>query len=215
VRVTGLRHAAGRAAALRVGGMNPAATRNALRCFAAVAIGAGLAMTAVVASAQPAQSGKPVPAVAAVLGQWPTELALGAVNTGRAPVCAPLAAATCSAPGRFAPRIDSARLTPAEAGCYVSVVFSDCAGESMSELMIADDGRYLSGDVPFGYTLWGDRLVEVPAELDACITAIRLTKQGRPFDEVQMAVREQHGTGISRAQFDGLFESLYRRYGPL
>jgi len=56
---------------MRVAGLNPAAARNVLRCVAAAAIGAGLAMIAVVASAQPAPPGKPVPAVA-LLGQWPS-----------------------------------------------------------------------------------------------------------------------------------------------
>ena len=34
----------------------------------------------------------------------------------------------------------------------------------MNELQVDEDGRYVSGDIPFGYTLWGDNLVEVPAE---------------------------------------------------
>ena len=49
----------------------------------------------------------------------------------------------------------------------------------MAQLEIAEDGTYLGGDVPFGYTLWGERLVEVPAELDACVTAIRMVKMGK------------------------------------
>ena len=85
----------------------------------------------------------------------------------------------------------------------------------MSELKVDEDGRYLGGDVPFGYTLWGDRLVEVPAELDACVTAIRLVKQGKEYPEVAVAARVQHGVEMSRAQFDGLMASVYRRYGPL
>ena len=44
----------------------------------------------------------------------------------------------------------------------------------MAELQVTEDGRYAGGDVPFGYILWGDRLVEVPEELDACVTAIRI-----------------------------------------
>ena len=52
----------------------------------------------------------------------------------------------------------------------------------MSELEVGPDGRYLGGEVPFGYALWGDYLIEVPAELDACVTMIRLTRQGRNYD---------------------------------
>lgn len=85
----------------------------------------------------------------------------------------------------------------------------------MSELQVSEDGRYLGGDVPFGYALWGDRLVEVPAELDAAVTAIRLVKQGRKFPEIADAVREQHRVALSQRQFDALMASVYRRYGPL
>ena len=85
----------------------------------------------------------------------------------------------------------------------------------MSDLQVAEDGRYLGGDVPFGYTLWGDRLVEVPAELDACVTAIRLVKQGRDYAHIALAVRETHGVELSQRQFDGLMTSVYRRYGPM
>jgi hypothetical protein len=85
----------------------------------------------------------------------------------------------------------------------------------MAELQVAEDGRYLDGDVPFGYTLWGDRLVEVPAELDACVTAIRLVKQGKHYPEIAAAVREQHGVTLSQWQFDALMQSVYRRYGPI
>lgn len=85
----------------------------------------------------------------------------------------------------------------------------------MSELKVAEDGRYLSGDVPFGYALWGDRLVEVPAELDACVTAIRLVKQGRDYPQIAAAVREEHRVEMSKGQFNGLMESVYRRYGPI
>lgn len=85
----------------------------------------------------------------------------------------------------------------------------------MSQLEITEDGRYVSGDVPFGYTLWGDRLVEVPAELDACVTAIRMVKQGREYDAIAAAVRERHGVALSKRQFDQLMESVYRRYGPI
>jgi hypothetical protein len=85
----------------------------------------------------------------------------------------------------------------------------------MSELKVAEDGRYLSGDVPFGYALWGDRFVEIPAELDACVTAIRLVKQGKQYSHIAAAVRDEHGVQISQSQFDGLMASVYRRYGPL
>lgn len=85
----------------------------------------------------------------------------------------------------------------------------------MSALEITEDGRYVSGDVPFGYTLWGDRLVEVPAELDACVTAIRMTKQGREYPQIAAAVQERHGVTLSKSQYDGLMESVHRRYGPL
>jgi hypothetical protein len=86
---------------------------------------------------------------------------------------------------------------------------------AMNELQVTEDGRYLSGDVPFGYTLWGDRLVEVPAELDACVTAIRMVKEGRDFADIAAAIRAEHGIDISRQQFDGLMRSVYRRYGPI
>ena len=85
----------------------------------------------------------------------------------------------------------------------------------MTELQVTEDGRYLSGDVPFGYTLWGDRLVEVPAELDACVTAIRMVKEGRDFSDIAAAIRAEHGIDIARQQFDGLMRSVYRRYGPI
>jgi hypothetical protein len=85
----------------------------------------------------------------------------------------------------------------------------------MSELKVAEDGRYLSGDVPFGYTLWGDRLVEAPSELDACVTAIRLVKQGKNYAHIAAAVRDAHGVEMSQRQFGGLMASVYRRYGPI
>jgi len=85
----------------------------------------------------------------------------------------------------------------------------------MGELKIAEDGRYLSGEIPFGYTLWGDRLVEIPAELDACVTAIRLVKQDKHYPEIAVSVRQEHGVELSQRQFDSLMESVYRRYGPL
>jgi hypothetical protein len=85
----------------------------------------------------------------------------------------------------------------------------------MAELQVAEDGRYLDGDIPFGYTLWGDRLVEVPAELDACVTAIRLVKQGKHYPEIAAAVRQEHGVTLSQRQFDSLMQSVYRRYGPM
>lgn len=85
----------------------------------------------------------------------------------------------------------------------------------MGELQVAEDGRYLSGEIPFGYALWGDRLVEIPAELDACVTAIRLVKQGKHYPEIAVAVRQAHGVTLSQRQFDSLMESVYRRYGPV
>jgi hypothetical protein len=85
----------------------------------------------------------------------------------------------------------------------------------MGELQVAEDGRYLSGEIPFGYTLWEDRLVEVPAELDACVTAIRLVKQGKRYPEIAVAVRQEHGVTLSQPQFDALMNSVYRRYGPI
>ena len=85
----------------------------------------------------------------------------------------------------------------------------------MSELKIDADGRYLGGDVPFGYALWGDRLVEVPAALDACVTAIRLVKQGKDYPAIAAAARAEHCVEMSREQFDGLMASVYRRYGPI
>ena len=85
----------------------------------------------------------------------------------------------------------------------------------MSELQVAEDGRYLSGEIPFGYALWGDRLVEVPAELDACVTAIRLVKQGKQYPEIAAAVRQEHGVTLTQRQFGSLMESVYRRYGPI
>ena len=85
----------------------------------------------------------------------------------------------------------------------------------MNELQVAEDGRYISGDIPFGYRLWGDNLVEVPAELDACVTAIRLVKQGKDYAHIAAAVRDEHRVEMSKAQFDGLVLSVYRRYGPI
>lgn len=85
----------------------------------------------------------------------------------------------------------------------------------MSDLRIDEDGRYLGGEVPFGYTLWGDRLVEVPAELDAAVTAIRLVKQGKAYDEIATAVQHDHGVELPKPKFDALIESVYRRYGPI
>lgn len=85
----------------------------------------------------------------------------------------------------------------------------------MSGLDIDPDGRYRGGDIPFGYALWGDFLVEVPAELDACVTMIRMTRQGRDYDDIAGAVEAAHGVRPSRAQYDGLIDSVRRRYGPL
>ena len=77
----------------------------------------------------------------------------------------------------------------------------------MAELQVAEDGRYLGGDIPFGYTLWGDRPVEVPAELDACVTGIRLVKQGKRYPEIASGVRQQHGVTLSQRQFDALMRA--------
>jgi hypothetical protein len=85
----------------------------------------------------------------------------------------------------------------------------------MGELEVSEDGRYLGGEIPFGYALWGDRLIEVPAELDAAVCAIRLVKQGKQYDEIAVAVRRDHGVQLSRDKFDALIQSVYRRYGPI
>jgi hypothetical protein len=85
----------------------------------------------------------------------------------------------------------------------------------MSELRIDEQGRYLAGDVPFGYRLWGERLVEVPRELDAAVLAIRMVKRGAAFDAIAAAVRKEHGVEISLSQFDGLIRSVFLRYGPI
>ena len=85
----------------------------------------------------------------------------------------------------------------------------------MSDLDIDPDGRYRGGDIPYGYALWGDFLVEVPAELDACVTMIRMTRQGREFDAIAAATETEHGVRPTRAQYDGLIVSVRRRYGPL
>lgn len=85
----------------------------------------------------------------------------------------------------------------------------------MAGLELSEDGSYVAGDVPFGYALWGDRLVEVPAELDACVTAIRMVKQQRGYPEIAAAVREAHGVTMTQPQFDALMTSVYRRYGPI
>ena len=85
----------------------------------------------------------------------------------------------------------------------------------MSELEVDQDGRYLGGEIPYGYALWGERLIEVPAELDAAVTAIRLVKQGKQYDEIASAVRRDHGVELPRARFDALMKSVYRRYGPI
>jgi len=85
----------------------------------------------------------------------------------------------------------------------------------MSELEVGPDGRYLGGEVPYGYARWGDYLVEVPAELDACVTMIRMTRQGRDYDAIAEAVQAQHGVRPTQAQYDGLIASVRRRYGPI
>lgn len=83
------------------------------------------------------------------------------------------------------------------------------------ELHVVEDGRYVSGPVPYGYAVWGDRLVEVPAELDACVTMIRMTRQGHGFEEITAATQAAHGVAPTREQYDGLIQSVRRRYGPL
>ncbi len=83
------------------------------------------------------------------------------------------------------------------------------------EFEVTEDGCYVSGPVPFGYTLWGDRLVEVPAELDACVSMIRMTRQGHSFEEIMSATQSAHGVAPTRDQYDGLIRSVRRRYGPL
>lgn len=85
----------------------------------------------------------------------------------------------------------------------------------MGELQVDEDGRYLGGDIPYGYSLWGDRLVEVPTELDAAMTAIRLVKQGKEYDDIAAAVRRDHGVELPKPRFDALIKSVYRRYGPI
>jgi hypothetical protein len=85
----------------------------------------------------------------------------------------------------------------------------------MPDLDISPDGRYLGGDVPFGYARWGDYLVEVPAELDAGVTMIRMTRLGQDFAVIADAAEAQHGIRPTRAQYDGLIASVRRRYGPL
>ena len=85
----------------------------------------------------------------------------------------------------------------------------------MGELEVDEDGRYLGGEIPFGYALWGERLIEVPAELDAAVSAIRLVKQGQQYDEIAVALRREHGVELTRAKFDALIKSVYRRYGPI
>jgi hypothetical protein len=47
------------------------------------------------------------------------------------------------------------------------------------------------------------------------VTAIRMVKQGKAYAEIAAAVRQQHDVTMSQAQFDGLMESVYRRYGPV
>jgi hypothetical protein len=63
--------------------------------------------------------------------------------------------------------------------------------------------------------LWGERLVEVPGELDACVTAIRLVKQGKDYAQIAAVVRKEHGVEMSQRQFEALMDSVYRRYGPI
>jgi hypothetical protein len=86
---------------------------------------------------------------------------------------------------------------------------------TMPDFDIAPDGRYLGGDVPYGYALWGEFLVEVPAALDACVTMIRMTRLGHDYAAIAEAAELQHGVRPTRAQYDGLIASVRRRYGPL
>jgi hypothetical protein len=81
-------------------------------------------------------------------------------------------------------------------------------------LQVSGDGRYLGGAVPFGYALWGNRLAEVPRELDACVTMIRMTREGHSYEDIA-AAEETHGVKPTRAQYGGLILSVRRRYGPL
>ena len=85
----------------------------------------------------------------------------------------------------------------------------------MSALEIDPDGRYRGGEIPYGYALWGDFLVEVPAELDACVTMIRMTRLGHDYAAIADAAEAEHGVRPTRAQYDGLIDSVRRRYGPL
>jgi hypothetical protein len=85
----------------------------------------------------------------------------------------------------------------------------------LTTLEIDSDGRYLGGDIPFGYALWGDFLVEVPAELDACVTIILMTRQGHEYDVIAASAEEKHGVRPSCTQYQGLIDSVRRRYGPL
>lgn len=84
-----------------------------------------------------------------------------------------------------------------------------------AEFQVDEDGRYISGPVPFGYALWGDRLVEVPRELDACITMIKMTRKGHAFAEIIAETKRAHDVVPTQEQYDGLIRSVRRRYGPL
>jgi len=85
----------------------------------------------------------------------------------------------------------------------------------VSELEVDADGRYLGGEVPFGYRLWGDHLIEAPAELDACVAMIRLTRLGHDYEAIADVTEAHYGVRPTRAQYDGLIASVRRRYGPL
>jgi hypothetical protein len=84
-----------------------------------------------------------------------------------------------------------------------------------TELQVSGDGRYLDGAVPFGYALWGDRLAEVPRELDACVTMIWMTREGRSYEEIAATAEKMHGVKPTHAQYDEFILSVRRRYGPL
>jgi hypothetical protein len=61
------------------------------------------------------------------------------------------------------------------------------------ELPVSGDGHYLDGAVLFGYALWGNRPAEVPKELDACVTIIRMTSEGHSYEEIVTGAEKIHG----------------------
>jgi hypothetical protein len=42
-----------------------------------------------------------------------------------------------------------------------------------------------------------------------------MVKQGRDYTAIAAAVRAEHGVEMSQRQFDGLMDSVFRRYGPI